>query len=96
MIGTKGTLLWDGYDRFEAHQVAGDTGFFRDLAPLDVPEPADASETQGHASVIAEFLDAIAEGRAPETAGSDNIKSLAMVFAAIESAKLRQRVLISA
>lgn len=96
IIGTRGTLLWDGYDRFEAHQVAGDIGFFRDLAPLDVPEPADASETQGHASVIAEFLDAIAEGRAPETAGSDNIKSLAMVFAAIESAKLRQRVLISA
>lgn len=96
IIGTKGTLLWDGYDRFEAHQVAGDTGFFRDLAPLDVPEPADAAQTQGHASVIAEFLDAIVEGRAPETVGSDNIKSLAMVFAAIESAKTRQRVLISA
>ena len=30
------------------------------------------------------------------TAGSDNIKSLAMVFAAIESARLGQRVLISA
>lgn len=96
IIGTKGTLLWDGYDRFEAYRPVDGTGLLRDVAPIDVPEPADVSETQGHASVIAEFLDAIAEGRVPETAGSDNIKSLAMVFAAIESAKLRQRVLISA
>jgi hypothetical protein len=35
-------------------------------------------------------------GRTPETAGADNIKSLAMVFAAIESARTRQRVLIAA
>jgi predicted dehydrogenase len=96
VIGTKGTLLWDGLDRFEAHQVAGDTGFFRDLVPLDVPEPSDASKTEGHASVIAEFLDAIEQGRQPETAGADNIKSLAMVFAAIDSARARQRVLIPA
>lgn len=96
IVGTKGTLLWDGYDRLEAHQVAGDEGFFRPLKRLDIAEVADAAETEGHASVIADFLDAIEAGRAPETVGSDNIKSLAMVFAAIESARLKQRVLISA
>ena len=95
VIGTKGTLLWDGADAFEAKVVAGDTGFFRDLAPLDVPEPDNADQTHGHASVIAEFLDSIEQGRQPETASSDNIKSLAMVFAAIESAKTRQRVTIA-
>ena len=42
------------------------------------------------------IVDAIETGRTPETAGSDNIKSLAMVFAAIESARTRQRVLIAA
>jgi hypothetical protein len=31
-------------------------------------------------------------GRTPETVSSDNIKSLAMVFAAIQSAKLEQKV----
>lgn len=95
VIGTRGTLLWDGLDRFEAHQVAGDAGFFRDLVPLDVPDAPDAAKTEGHASVIAEFLDAIAEGRQPETVGSDNIKSLAMVFAAIDSARQGQRVTIA-
>lgn len=95
IVGTKGTLLWDGYDKFEAHQVAGTEGFFRPLEPLDIPDMPDASQTEGHASVIADFLDAIEGGGAPETVGSDNIRSLAMVFAAIESAKLKQRVSIS-
>lgn len=96
IVGTKGTLLWDGYDKFEAHQVAGTEGFFRDLQPLNIPEMPDDSKTEGHASVIADFLDAIEAGSAPETVGSDNIKSLAMVFGAIESARLKQRVQISA
>jgi predicted dehydrogenase len=96
VIGSKGTLLWDGAENFKANVVAGDTGFFRDLKPVEVPEPADIAQTHGHASVIADFLAAIETGRAPETAGSDNIKSLAMVFAAIESARTKSRVEISA
>ena len=96
IIGTKGTLLWDGADRFEAHAVAGDSGFLRPLLDIPVPAAPVPSQTRGHASVIAEFLDAIETGHAPETSGADNIKSLAMVFAAIESAKTRQRVLIAA
>ena len=95
IVGTKGTLLWDGGDSFEAKVVSGDSGFFRDLADLAVPEPENADQTHGHASVIAEFLNAIEGGRAPETASNDNINSLAMVFAAIESAKTRQRVIIA-
>jgi predicted dehydrogenase len=94
IIGTKGTLIWDGADRYEAHRVAGDEGFFRPLEPILVPAVSDVAQTEGHVSVIAEFLDAIASGRPPETAGSDNIKSLAMVFGAIESARTRQRVQI--
>jgi predicted dehydrogenase len=94
IVGTKGTLTWDGGDEFVANGVAGDSGFFRDLKPIDVPEPADIDQTHGHASVLADFLDAIVGGRAPETVGSDNIKSLAMVFGAIESARTGQRVQI--
>jgi predicted dehydrogenase len=96
VTGTKGTLLWDGEDKFEANVVAGSEGFFRPLAPIEVAPPADVEQTRGHASVIAEFIDSIEAGRQPETASSDNIKSLAMVFAAIESARTRQRVEISA
>lgn len=95
IIGTKGTLLWDGADHFEAKVVSGDTGFLRDLEAIAVPAVADPDQTHGHASVLAEFLDAIEQNRQPETASNDNIKSLAMVFAAIESAKIRQRVTIA-
>jgi predicted dehydrogenase len=96
VIGTIGTLLWDGAERFEARAVAGDSGFLRPLRDVAVPPPPRPAQTHGHASVIAEFLDAIETGRTPETAGSDNIKSLAMVFGAIESARTRQRVVIAA
>ena len=95
IVGTKGTLLWDGEDKFEANVLAGDEGFFRPLKPLEVPPPEQESQTHGHASVIAEFLAALEESRLPETVGSDNIKSLAMVFSAIESAAAGRRVEIS-
>ncbi|MEO5807442.1 Gfo/Idh/MocA family oxidoreductase [Devosia sp.] len=95
IIGSKGTLVWDGADHFEAKVVANDTGFQRELRVADVPEPANDAQTHGHASVLAEFLDAIETGRKPETDNSDNINSLAMVFGAIESAKGRRRVEIA-
>jgi predicted dehydrogenase len=96
IVGTTGTLLWDGADNFDARAVAEQSGFLRPLRDVVVSPPPHPSETHGHASVIAEFLDAVETGRTPETAGADNIKSLAMVFAAIESARTRQRVLIAA
>ncbi|MBI4924266.1 MAG: Gfo/Idh/MocA family oxidoreductase [Devosia nanyangense] len=96
IVGSKGTLLWDGADKFEASIVAGSEGFFRPLEPLAVLPAADAGQTLGHASVLLDFIDAIEQGRAPETVSSDNINSLAMVFAAIESARTRQRVAIAA
>jgi len=95
IVGTKGTVTWDGAAAFDAHVVAGETGFFRELRPVEVPEAENDGETHGHASVIADFLAAIESGSQPETAGSDNINSLAMVFGAIESARTRQRVEIT-
>ena len=92
IIGTKGTLLWDGADDFKTGVVAGSEGFLRPIEAIDMPQPADEAQTHGHASVIADFLAAIKTGVQPETVGNDNINSLAMVFAAIESARTRQRV----
>jgi predicted dehydrogenase len=94
IVGSKGTLLWDGETSFTANVVDGTEGFFRPLRQIDVPPAPVPDLINGHASVIGEFLDAIETGAEPETSGSDNIKSLAMVFAAIESAVTRQRVLI--
>jgi predicted dehydrogenase len=44
--------------------------------------------------VIRAFLEAASEGRAPETGAEDNIRSLAMVMGAIESARTGRRVMI--
>jgi predicted dehydrogenase len=92
IIGTQGTLLWDGAEEFKAQRVAGTEGFLRPVDAIPVPEPVNEAQTHGHASVIADFLAAIRTGRRPETESNDNINSLAMVFAAIESARTRQRV----
>ena len=94
ITGSKGTVLWDGAENFDAYRVASDEGFLREQEALIVPEAANASETEGHASVIGAFLKAVETGEKPETSGEDNIRSLAMVFAAIESAKAGQRVMI--
>src|SRR5690606_22545816 len=53
IVGTRGTLLWDGAEGFEAKVVAGDEGFLRELAPIEVPPAPNPDETHGHASVIA-------------------------------------------
>jgi predicted dehydrogenase len=92
VVGTKGTLLWDGADAFEARLVTGAPAFLRDTSPVAVPEPADPAETGGHASVIRDFVTSLDAGRLPETVATDNIKSLAMVFGAIESAETGRRV----
>ncbi len=96
ITGTSGTLLWDGADRFEANVIAGTDGFFRPTTPVTVPLPESEADTHGHQSVIESFIAAIRAGSRPETDGRDNIKSLAMVFGAIDSARDRRRVTIAA
>ena len=96
ITGSKGTLLWDGGEGFEANVVTGHKGFMRAVEPITVPDAIDHACTNGHASVIERFIDAIDTGIVPETDGSDNIKSLAMVFGAIDSARVGKRISIAA
>lgn len=95
IIGSRGTLLWDGETSITAHVVDGDEGFFRPLREVAVPQWSDLKVTNEHVSAIEDFLDALDGGRPPESVGTDNIKSLAMVFGAIESARKRQLVLVA-
>ncbi|TNC66619.1 Gfo/Idh/MocA family protein [Rubellimicrobium roseum] len=85
IVGTRGTVLWDGNEGIEAHRVAGGEGFFRPLEEVPVPETDLPAE--GHAGVILDFARALREGRRPLTDARDNIRSLAMVFGAIRSAE---------
>ncbi len=91
LIGSMGTILWDGNEGVGGHPVAGDDGFFRPLTPLVVPPLTDPL-IQGHSRVIADFLNAVETGQPALTDGRGKIHSLAMVFAAIASAEAGQRL----
>lgn len=96
LTGSKGMLTWDGEDAFEATVAGTEEGLLHGFQTVEVPGHEHEAETHGHASVIASFLDAVRTGRPPETVSSDNIRSLAMVLGAIESAKSGKRIEISA
>lgn len=92
IIGDKGSVTWDGADGFQAQVVAETGGFFSKWADAEVP-PFDAgTKVDGHAGLIREFVRCVQTGETPETIATDNIKSLAMVFGAIESAQARRYI----
>jgi predicted dehydrogenase len=95
LVGSKGMITWDGEESFEATIAGDEPGLLRGQQILPVPLAPDEDETHGHRSVLAEFIDAVKSGRKPETVSDDNIKSLSMVFGAIESARTGLPVSIS-
>jgi predicted dehydrogenase len=96
LVGSKGMLTWDGEDAFEATVAGDEAGLLRGHQTLTVPDAPDDEVTHGHKSVLVDFIRAAQSGRAPETVATDNIRSLAMVFGAIESARTGLPVDLSA
>jgi predicted dehydrogenase len=92
-ICTRGSSKWNGGDAFVTERATGDAGFVRPYEPVEVKVNPKAPHG-GHAGLIADFVRCVRAGRTPETAASDNIRSLAMVFAAIESAETGKPVRI--
>jgi predicted dehydrogenase len=91
IIGTEGTLVWDGHDEVKAERVMFQEGVFLNETQLILPkEEPPASEIRGHFSVMHQFVKAVRGGPMPETNSADNIRSLAMVLAAIESCESGQ------
>lgn len=96
VTGEKGTAIWNGHDEIYAEYVAASdqTGkFIRDQERVDGQLPVMAKT--GHHGCLEEMFDSLQEGRKPETDCSDNIYSMAMVLAALESAKLGRKVLMA-
>jgi predicted dehydrogenase len=90
IIGERGTLLYE-YDQEPRMQVvAGDEGFMRPLQDVP-PSPSPIEKTYFHGGLL-EMLTFLRTGEKPQTECHDNIKSLAMVFAAMESARRKERV----
>ncbi len=85
-VGANGSARWDGGAGFYAQTPEAPNGLVYKQRNLALPE-LDANDlSEGHASVIRQFVRCAREGGTPETICTDNIKSLAMVFGAIEAA----------
>ena len=92
VIGQQGSITWDGAEGFRGETVAAVGDFRSEMDVLPI-EPAAASDRVGaHEGIIHEFVECVQNGGTPETVCTDNIKSLAMVFGAIESAESGRRV----
>jgi predicted dehydrogenase len=94
-IATRGSLKWDGDQGFTAETVRHAGNFLSDVQAVEIPPYTQTDKTHGHASCIHEFVDCVIKGALPDTICTDNIQSLAMVFAAIESAESQAPVKIS-
>lgn len=94
LIGEKGTVTWDGAAGFTAQVIAKRGSFFSEWETIDVPVYDNPDKTGGHSGVIREFVRCVQTGTIPETVCTDNIKSLAMVFGAVESAESHTRVMM--
>ena len=89
--GTEGSAVWDGENHLKAERVVSDPdGAVQETSVPELPECQ--LKFSGHAGVIREFLDCIHEGKVPQTVCTDNIKSLAMVHAAVESAESGKKI----
>lgn len=87
VTGSRGTALWDGEQAPYAEVVAAgvDKKFIYDTERVEAPFTWIGRE--GHEGCLDEMFSALIENRKAETDCADNIKSVAMVFAAIESAR---------
>lgn len=93
IVGTRGTAVWDGQGDPQAWTMSPRAkGFRKPARQRRIVLPTMARTA--HAAITDEFIRAVRTGRQPETVCDDNIKSLAMVHAAIKSAKTGRRVAV--
>jgi len=90
--GPHGTATWDGLGAPVADVVSETSGFTSQTEVRGVAVAEGAPS--GIAGSLRDFLNALRTGATPMGECHDNIKSLAMVFAAIESAGSGQRVAV--
>jgi len=86
--GPEGSLTWEENKIYLTRAYPSEKSKREEL-------PLDKLEMTGQDALLAEFVSAIKEKREPECSGKDNLKSLAMVFAAIKSSKEERPISIS-
>lgn len=85
VVGEAGTATWDGHEKPQAELVDAD----RQSRLLQVPQPELLEGIEGS---LADFLQALDGNHTPMGECHDNIKSLAMVQAAVESSRRAERM----
>jgi predicted dehydrogenase len=88
-VGRHGTATWDGEKAPEAALVTAREGF---LSPTEPVQAVRKEQSEGIAGSLRDFLRALETGDTPMGECHDNIKSLAMVFAAMRSAATGTRM----
>jgi len=97
VIGDKGTAIWDGHGLPYADVIATGSQEGKFLSGYDRVEGEEIKMARTfHQGCLHKMFAALAEGRKPETDNSDNIYSMAMVLAAVESARRGAKVEIEA
>lgn len=91
-LGSKGSVSYEHDQVPQGAVVTGDTGFKRPERTFTVPDVAVPGD--GQHGALKEFLSAIQGGPTPQGECRDNIKSLAMVFAAMASARQGRRLAV--
>jgi predicted dehydrogenase len=99
IVGTKGSICWKGDGEFEAEIITEkkkNGKKVHEKKTVKVPTVKWPAGKMGHGGLMDEFLKGLEAGKKPPTDCSDNIKSLAMVHAAIESAEKGKKIKIKA
>jgi len=94
VIGDRGTMVYERDGEPRGQVVAGRSGFNRPLKDLR-PVRSRLRHTGMHGA-LREMLAYLRTGRTPQTECHDNIKSLAMVMAAVESSRSGKTVAVKA
>lgn len=92
VLGERGSVRWDGGAGITGEVVTETPGLLSTYHTLELPAKEPDKTLEGHAGVIQDFVRALWAGGVPETVCTDNIKSLEMVFGAVESAETGRRV----
>lgn len=85
IIGNKGTILFEKDTDPSTQVVDGTAGFHVPMKDIQIPIPQMNATAMKHG--LCDMLEYIRSGKIPETECHDNIKSLAMVFGAMESSR---------
>lgn len=92
VIGSSGTAIWDGENApyIEVVEDVSETSFLRTARRVHPPLAWEGND--GHPGCLDEMFGALLEARRAETDCRDNIKTMEMVFGAIESAETGRKV----